>query len=286
MVFVSPKYLQRSERNSYRDFNRYHFGGNAMFRDERALGSVHSAFTIGADEAYQDGAILFYNLVNGERGTTVSQNKREGANNFGLFGQETLTLGGRFDVTVGARYDDVTYYSDNFLAPAQNAKMSFQRVTPKLGVLFRASDAHSVYANVGGGVEVPAGNETDPVTLPGASAVTTLNPLLDPITSRTVEVGTRQLVSLGGFLRTVSYDAALYATTVKNEIVPYRGGAFYLTAGEASRKGFELGLDAEAVGGFSVEGALTLSANEYEDYQVDSVYYGRAGQMADYSATR
>jgi iron complex outermembrane receptor protein len=284
MVFVNPKYLQRSERNTYRDFTRYHFGGNVLFRDERSLGARHeSRLTLGADEAYQDGAILFYNLVNAERGTTVAQNKREGANNLGFFAQEELSLGRRLDLTVGVRYDDVTYYSDDFLAPSQNAQMAFTGWTPKLGLLYRVSEHHSVYANLGGGVEVPAGNETDPVTLPGASAVTTLNALLDPIRSTTVEVGTRQLRTFPGALQALSYDAALYLTEVRNEIVPYRGGVFYFTAAKAMRKGAELGLEAALRGGLSVGGTLTLSDNRYDDYRVDSVYYGRPGPIADYS---
>ena len=64
---------------------------------------------------------------------------------------------------MGARYDNITYFYDNLLDPKLSDSRSFERVTPKVGISFMLSPAHSVYANIGGGVEVPAGNEIDPV---------------------------------------------------------------------------------------------------------------------------
>ena len=62
MLYVNPKYLQRSERNTYRDFTRYHVGGNVVARKALGTGPTRSIVTLGIDEAYQDGAILFYTL--------------------------------------------------------------------------------------------------------------------------------------------------------------------------------------------------------------------------------
>ncbi|MBK7988343.1 MAG: hypothetical protein IPK11_15945 [Ignavibacteria bacterium] len=41
-------------------------------------------------------------------------------------------------------------------------------MTPKFGITWRIEPTLSVYANVGGGVEVPAGNETDPAAVSGS----------------------------------------------------------------------------------------------------------------------
>jgi outer membrane receptor protein involved in Fe transport len=107
-----------------------------------------------------------------------------------------------------------------------------------VGVLWRVTPESSLYANLGGGVEAPAGNETDPASTFGQDTVTALNPLLDPIRSTTWEVGAKHLRTAGGgFVRALGYDAALYWTEVRNEIVPYRGGRFYFTAGEVRRRG-------------------------------------------------
>jgi iron complex outermembrane receptor protein len=287
MVYVNPKYLQRSERGTFRDFTRYHTGGSFLLKDTRALGrSARSTLLVGADEAYQDGAILFYSLSpEGGRGTELRDNKGEGANNFGVFVQEQLGLGEHLEINLGARYDDIHYNYRSYISPALDARKSFRRITPKLGLLVRSSPFQSFYANVGGGIEAPAGNETDPASTFGQDTVTALNPLLDPIRSTTYELGTKRFVSLapGRALEVLEYDLALYYTDVRNEIVPYRGGRFYFTAGKVRRLGGELGATIRAAGGLSLQGALTVSDNRYVRYLVDSVHYGVPGQFADYS---
>jgi len=243
---------------------------------------------VGADYALQDGAILFYNLTpQGTRGDTTVDNKGEGARNFGVFVTEDLSFGAneRWSVSAGARYDDITYDYRDYIDPSLDARRSFTGVTPKLGVSYRLTPQHSVYASLGGGIEVPAGNETDPASTFGQDTVTALNPLLEPIRSLTVEVGTKRLWVIGttSFVREVSYDVALYQTNVKNEIVPYRGGRFYFTAGRVRRRGAELGARVTTGAGVAVQAALTWNAHHYTEYIIDSVHYGVPGATADYS---
>ena len=289
LLFAGPKYLQRSERGTYRDFNRYHVGGNLVWHGTARLSpTLGGALLAGVDEAYQDGAILFYSLTpQGTRGTVLQTDKREGANNLGGFVQAELEVGAHLGVTLGARADAITYYADDYLDPSVDARRTFSRLTPKAGVTWRFDPGHSVYANVGGGVEAPAGNETDPASTFGQDTVTALNPLLDPIRSTTFEVGTKHVVPMGrGLLRGIVYDVALYRTDVVNEIVPYRGGRFYFTAGKARRTGAELGLTVHGAGGIGLQGAVAWSRNRYVAYVVDSVHYGVPGAFADYSGNR
>ena len=292
LLFAGPKYLQRSERNTYRDFTRYHVGGNVVWRSRvRLAPSLGGTILAGVDEAYQDGAILFYSLACDTsahtcgRGTTLRDNKREGANNLGTFVQAEVTAGQHLGVTLGARYDRIGYSYDSYITPSLDARRTFARVTPKLGALWRFSPRHSVYASLGGGIEVPAGNETDPASTFGQDTVTAINLLLEPIRSTTVEVGTKHVLPLtgNGLLRAVAYDVALYRTDVTNEIVPYRGGRFYFTAGKARRIGAELGVTVFALEGVRLLAAVTASRNTYVTYVVDSVHYGRPGRTADYS---
>jgi outer membrane receptor protein involved in Fe transport len=70
---------------------------------------------------------------------------------------------------------------------------------------------------------------------------------------------------------------------VTNEIVPYRGGRFYFTAGKADRRGVELGAALLGANDLEVTGSLTMSRNRYIEYTVDSVHYGRPGKFADYA---
>ena len=290
LLFAGPKYLQRSERGTYRDFTRYHVGGNVVWRSRvRFSPSLGGTVLAGVDEAYQDGAILFYSLTpEGARGTTIRDNKREGANNLGAFVQAELGAGDHLRVTLGARYDRIGYSNDSYIMPALDARRVFTRVTPKLGALWLFSPRHSVYASLGGGIEVPAGNETDPASTFGQDTVTAINPLLEPIRSTTVEVGTKHVLPIAGsgLLRAVAYDVALYRTNVTNEIVPYRGGRFYFTAGKARRTGAELGVTLYAWERVRLQAAVTASRNTYVTYVVDSVHYGRPGQTADYAGNR
>src|SRR4030095_10566161 len=112
------------------------------------------------------------------------------------------------------------YYYKSFLqiTPIRADSRTFKRVTPKLGLSYSLDDTHALYANVGGGIEVPAGNETDPT--PGAPP-SLLNPLLDPIRSTSDEAGFKSLgTRLGGGAVTLGYDVALYDIEVTDEIVP------------------------------------------------------------------
>jgi iron complex outermembrane receptor protein len=285
LLYVNPKSLLRSERGTFRDFTRYHVGGSGTVR----IGTLF----VGADYALQDGAILFYSLTpQGTRGDTLRDNKAEGARNVGVFVAEKLSLGSgdRLGVTIGARYDDITYDYRSYITPSLDARRSFTGVTPKVGVTYRLAPQHSVYASVGGGIEVPAGNETDPASTFGQDTVTAINPLLSPIRSTTYEIGTKRLWTFGesSFISAFSYDVALYHTAVKDEIVPYRGGRFYFTAGRVRRRGAELGARVGTRAGVSLQAALTWNDHRYTRYLVDSVHYPGAtpGAFADYSGNR
>ena len=113
--------------------------------------------------------------------------------------------------------------------------------------------------------------------------------MLDAIRSTTYEVGFKSMPSLaGGNTFVVGYDVALYDIEVTNEIVPYNGGRYYLTAAKARRQGAELGINAWSTSGLFGNGAFTLSKNTYQNYVVDSAVIfptdpTKAGKRADYS---
>ncbi len=277
MFYVNPKYLQRSERNTYRDFTRYHLGGNVIARKSQTIGNTSNRFTLGLDEAYQDGSIQFYALAAGSTRGALTDNKGEGAQNLGVFLQDELSVNDRLSLLLGARYDRIAYHYRTFFNPAATLKSQskdFDRVSPKLGISWRIGATQSLYSNIGGGIEVPAGNETDqPPTGPIAGAL--LNPLLDAINSTTYEVGYKSLgASLGGGAVTLAYDVALYDIEVQNEIIPYNGGRYYQTAASARRNGLELGINATSGVGLFAGAAATLNNHTYRTYIVDSTVIG------------
>jgi iron complex outermembrane receptor protein len=272
LAYITPKVQARSERGQYRDFNRYHLGGGLVYSWKGEQESLLKKVMAGVDESYQDGTILFYDLLNGERGDSLRTNKREGAETFGFFVQSEVRLSDKLLLTVGARFDAQRYIAEDYAAGAKKTnipeEMTFSHVTPKLGALYRLSQNHSLYASVGGGLEAPAFNEIDPPpTIPNVK----LNPLLAPMVSTTYEVGAKGIEDLGGdqFVRSLSYSAAAYRIGVTNEITPYNGGAYFFSAGRSTRLGFELSGQAGLSGGLSVSTAFTYLDAKYDSYVND-----------------
>ncbi len=284
-AFVTDKHLERSERGTYRFFDRTHRGASVLA--ERDFGRAGTLMA-GGDFALQDGPARFWSLTAaGDQGTTLQQDKNEWARNLGVFVEHDAAVGSRLNVALGVRWDAIDYRYFDYLTPTLNAQKTFQRVTPKLGATFKLAPAHVVFVSLGGGVEAPAGNETDPPGTFGQDTITGLNPLLDPIRSTTVEMGLRRVIAPArGAIQIVSYDVAVYQTNVRDEIVPYRGGRFYFTAGKARRRGLEASTNIGVGGGLEVGGSLTLQDHRYVDYLVDSVHYGRPGHFANYSGNQ
>lgn len=288
MSFINPKYLQRSERGTFRDFTRYHLGGGFNYQNRSDLSEeVKNTVIAGFDEAFQDGAILFYNLTpEGWRGDNLQSNKSEGANSFGAFVQDEISFNNKLSFLLGLRYDNMTYHAQEFESIDYSEVKSFEGITPKIGVTYRFTPEHSMYFNYGGGIEVPVGNETDP---PSIIQGVLINPLLDPIKSQTIELGTKQFIDgNSSFIKGLEYDVAVYYITTNNDIIPYREGRFYTTAAETERIGIEFGLSGAFDHGITLRGAFTFASNKYKNYRVDSVYIDtlHAGKYADFSENK
>lgn len=274
--YVGPKMLQRSERNTFRDFTRFHVGGGGLYRWKRDEGLFRQLIA-GADGAFQDGSILFYSLVNGERGDSLRTNKREAAGTFGMFAQAEFVVFDGGTVITGLRYDIQQYTTESLPAGQRLYRLpealTFRHLTPRVGFIYRFDQFHSVYANVGGGLEVPAFNEVDP---PPSRPDAALNPILKPMRSTTLEAGVKGIEIAHGssVLKSVTYSVAAYTIFINDEIVPFDGGAWYSSAGSSLRYGVEIGIQADLVGGVSWKSALTYLQAEYRRYQNDLGDFG------------
>jgi len=270
IAYYSPKILVRSERNTYRDFNRYHAGTGVTYQWGDAEKSWKPSMMIGGDAAYQDGTILFYNLRNGERGDSLRTNKREGAGTYGAFVQGSVDPFENASVVVGGRYDWQDYQSEVYPAGAKRTqtseRLTMSHFTPRAALMIRLSPSRTIYLSLSGGVEAPAFNEVDPP--PGVRAAE-LNPLLKPMKSSTYEIGFKGIEMLEGDVPqgSVSYSISLYRINVRDEIVPFDGGAWFFSAGASRRNGGEIGLEVDLRNGLSLRSALTLLDAEYTSYQ-------------------
>jgi iron complex outermembrane receptor protein len=164
--------------------------------------------------------------------------------------------------------------------------MSYERFTPKAGITWRMNEDMSLYANIGGGIEVPAGNEIDP---PASLSSFVINPLLKPIESTSLEVGYKSQTYSNNWLgigqAEVKSDIALYSISTINDIIPYAGGRFYFSAGKTERIGCEFSHAVRWNNGISMNLTLTASKNTYIDYVIDSIVDGAktGASYVDYS---
>lgn len=271
MFYLNPKYLERSERNTFEDFTRVHLGGNVVGRTRMTLGRTVSHWSIGLDEAYEDGAISVYSLLNGTRGPAITDDKGEGVNTLGVFVQDAVAVNDRLNLLLGTRYDVLSYYYRSFLAaaPTRFDSRRFSGVSPTVGFSWSINSNQSFYGNVGRGIEAPAGNEVDPSPGPIASSPGLLNHLLDPMRSTNIELGFKSTETPAAGSDALTYDIALYNIETHNELIPYSQGRYYASAATARRTGLEIGSTLETVDGFLAAAAFTFSKNKYVNYFVD-----------------
>jgi iron complex outermembrane receptor protein len=107
-----------------------------------------------------------------------------------------------------------------------------------------------------------------------------LNPELEPQRSVTYEAGVRGLAAPG-----VRWDVALFATRVRDELVPYEapggeGRRFFRNAGRTTRRGAEVALEG-TVGRVELGAAYTYSRFVFDDFVVTA-----GGTTSDYSGNR
>lgn len=279
-VYLQPKVLERSERGTYRDFNRYGIGAQARYAFTADLSaSLRNRIAVGFDEQYQDGTALFYSLTAaGSRGDVLQQNKQEAANTMGAYLDEMLWFGKDWTLSLGARYDRINYLFRDFTVPEPAGgaqRKEFTHLTPKGSVGYHFASGHMAYASVGGGLEAAAYNEVDP---PSDSLViarggipdtlnSAFNPLLEPTTSVSYEIGTRGYLPLDGLFESLNYDVAAYLITINNDIIPWDGGRYYFTAGKSRRTGVELALSLVTSANLTIVSAFTIGTSTYLEYE-------------------
>jgi iron complex outermembrane receptor protein len=88
----------------------------------------------------------------------------------GLFGQATVTLGARFDLSAGARFDHEskdatleTFYVPQVAPPSRlEAEKGFSNVSPQVSAAWRLRPEHTVYATIGRGFKAGGFNSASP----------------------------------------------------------------------------------------------------------------------------
>lgn len=164
----------------------------------------------------------------------------------------------QWSVTPGIRYDrfalDVLSQEGYFpgIATAPGTSLSGTALTPKLGVVFRATPQWSLYASYAAGFRAPEGQQVNSA-LEVSTAVLLPNPDLKQETSRSFEIGTH--ARMGRF----TMDAAVFSSRYNNLIVEKKdlGTVNGLAASTTNKTRFQtVNIDNATISGFEVRGDL------------------------------
>lgn len=190
----------------------------------------------------------------------------------------------RLRVTVGARYDDLSYDMQNHLAAGAvqanvngatrfygqiaDASINFTQVSPKFGATFQIDPQTTLYTSYNHGFRVPsegqlfrAGNDTTGVrALARANALLTLK----PIQANQFEVGMR------GEIRSLGYNVALYDLIKYDDLVSQRDLATNVTtnvnAGKTESRGIEVGLGMPFSQQWRLDVAASYAIHKYVNF--------------------
>ncbi|HEY8166806.1 MAG TPA: TonB-dependent receptor, partial [Gemmatimonadaceae bacterium] len=202
----------------------------------------------------------------------LTLDQREIVSSTGVFANDEILLGRNFRFTIGGRMDEIKFdVRDHFITannPDDSGDRTLRAWTPIAGIVARIAETSSAYANFSSAFETPTATELG--NHPDGTAG--INQDLDPQRSRTVEIGYRELGRSG-----IAYDAALFETRVRDELVSYEipasnGRRFFRNAGHTTRRGAELGLTA-GVGAAVLRTAYTWSDFIFDRYVTDSAVY-------------
>ncbi|MDQ6885841.1 MAG: TonB-dependent receptor [Gemmatimonadota bacterium] len=179
----------------------------------------------------------------------------------------------RLWLSAGVRADRVRFeVRDRLVTPSDpndSGERTLSAVSPMAGVAWRVAPLASLYASVSSAFETPTATELG--NKPDGSAG--INPALQAQYATTYESGVK------GYLRSaIQYDAAVFLTRVRDELVPFEiagsgGRRYYRNAGRTERKGGELGLG--AVVGMLASGTLRLGLSySYSDFRFTNFTVG------------
>jgi outer membrane receptor protein involved in Fe transport len=213
-----------------------------------------------------------YDITYGDRikdPADIDQEWDTTAESFSTFFQYEISPTDRLTFTVGARHDRITqsavgYDKSNWGPPSTtyyDEEKTYSNTTPKAGVSFKLNDENTLWFSYGQGFVVPSKSQ---LWVGGWSA--TANPNLLPEEAEDFEMGLRGDIMIMD--TNLSYDVAIYHTTIKNMIVveDIGGTDTYGNAGKVLVKGVETSLAFKPLDDWRIDIAHTYADNEYLDY--------------------
>jgi iron complex outermembrane recepter protein len=204
---------------------------------------------------------------------------------YALFGEGVWHIDRALSLTLGARYTRETVYNDGYnTSGAQelnfvNGSATFNNFSPRLSLLYLASDEVNLYATISRGFKA-GGVEAQPIAAGG-------NQVYKPETLTNYEVGMKS-ESADKRLR---FDADVFYMTWKDiqadysigQQLPNNGGVYFLTgisnAASATSYGFETEATALVVSNLTVGAGAGYDRAYYGEYQNAETGIGTQGNL-------
>jgi iron complex outermembrane receptor protein len=246
------------------DLGRFFAGGGVQHIWEAEWSGIGNRLVAGIDaEAQWDDRSRHENPY-GELGQ-AELDQEERVTGIGVFIQDEFRPLQGFEVTLGFRYDWIQFELDDHLVglidgqPDDSGRLSFDELSPMLGLGWSQSPALNLYAKFSTSFETPTTRE-----LANPSGGGGFNRELKPQRARNYEVGVKGL--LPGRLR---YELAAFHITLRDELIPFDNdaGTFYVNAGRSSRTGLEVALEIELLEGLTQSLAYTYSDFEFDRFR-------------------
>ena len=216
------------------NLDRSFYGGGFKYTEEGDFEKYQNRLLLGIDYDRQDDNRSRYNNLSGTKGSQTLLQK-ELITSLGLYFQNETKLSDIAEITLGVRYDDVTFdVTDKFLSNGDDSgKINFNEISPMIGTSIKVSDKTNIYATISKAFETPTTTE---FANPNGGG---FNQVIKPQKSTNYELG------LKTFGRKYSFEAAVFQIHVKDELTPFEdseqpGRTFYENAGSSDRHGLEL----------------------------------------------
>ena len=245
------------------DLDRDYFGIDSRWRWSTQLLQRPFSVTTGLDYEVSDERRLGNENFIGERIGVVGALRRDERNRVtsrDVYVQADWEPADRWRINLGARHSRIGFDShDRFITdinPDDSGALEYSRTSPVAGVLFRATDWLSVYANAGGGFETPTFSEL----AYRSDGLGGLNDTLRPARSRNHELGLRART---GHL---DWSAAVFQSRTEDELVVVAndgGRSIYGNAGISRRRGLELAASGQMAEQWHLASSYTLLDARY-----------------------
>lgn len=245
-------------------YDRLFSGLGAQYTHHTEWFGLPQRLTGGLDlEAQRDDRDRHDNLDGRTGALTLEQ--REQARSQGLFLEDAIQLGERWQATLGLRRDSVKLeVDDRFLGNGDDSSArTYSDWNRSLGLSYRLDEHHVLYARYATSFETPTTNE---LANPAGGG---FNPALGPAQATNREVG------LKGEWNDLRYEAALYRIDLDDELVPYGSSNIYYTnAGKSRRDGLELSLDWRLDPHWRLAAAYSYNDYRFIEFKSGNADYG------------